>query len=68
MDSEETPLKENRDTKSDIENNTKIISSRKNNEGFTICFCLCFILSLIFMIVSLCLCERNLPDERRMCS
>jgi hypothetical protein len=69
MDSEETPLKENRDTKSDIENNTKIISSRKNiknNQGCEICLCL--ILSLIFMIVSICLCERNLPDERRMCS
>lgn len=68
MDSEETPLKEN-NTKSDIENNTKIINSRnkiKNNQGCEIC--LCIFLSLIFMIVSLCLCERNLPDERRMCS
>ena len=69
MDSEETPLKENRDTKSDIENNTKMITSRKkikDNEGFIICLCL--ILSLSFMIVSLCLCERNRPDEQRMCS
>jgi hypothetical protein len=68
MDSEETPLKEN-NTKSDIENNIKIINSRnkiKYNQGCEIC--LCIFLSLIFMIVSLCLCERNLPDERRMCS
>ena len=66
MNTEETPLKEN--CNSDIENNKIIASSKKINKNQECKICLCFILSIIFMIVSLCLCERNLPDYERICS
>ena len=66
MNTEETPLKEN--CNSDIENNKTISSYKKINKNQGCCICLCSILSIIFMIVSLCLCERNLPDYERMCS
>ena len=66
MDYEEMPLKEN----SDIENNKKennIKDNYKNDYNCCTILLICLV-CIILITISICMCERNLPDYQRMCS
>ena len=61
MDYEEMPLKENSNIKNNIKDNYK-------NDYNCCTILLIYLVCIILITISICTCERNLPDYQRMCS